>query len=80
MSGVIRAVVFCAIAQVLLLLCLIAHLESAIENTQHRAVELVRVERNRTQLQFSEEREAIHEWASRRIDLRISELGRECKQ
>lgn len=46
-------------------------------NANQRTVELVQAEYNRTQILLSQEREDIHAWVDKRIDLKIHQAMKE---
>jgi len=86
MVAVIRAIVLAAIAQVAILALLIGYLfvhadnmsqvYSAIaeRNAAHYTDETVRDQYNAVQVQLSQEREDLHNWVDRRIDLKLSQI------
>lgn len=86
MVSVVRAIVLSAIAQVALLAMLVGYLfnhtalqyaQIAERNANQRTVELVQADYNQTQILLSQEREDIHEWVDKRIDLKIHQAMKE---
>ncbi|AZC94215.1 hypothetical protein C4K28_1472 [Pseudomonas chlororaphis subsp. piscium] len=92
MVSVVRAIVLSAIAQVALLAILVGYLfnhtndtalqyaQLAERNAELRAAELVRIEHNELQVQFSNERNSMHDYINKRVDLRISQALKEIKK
>ena len=92
MSSVIRAIVFSAIAQVVVFASLVGYLfvhadnmsqmYSAISERNANAYtdEVLRLRYNQLQLERSQERESLHTWIDKRIDLKLSQLPKEHKQ
>lgn len=89
MVSVIRAIVLSAIAQVVLLATLISYLFVHTDGTAqayallteqsaaHYTDEAVRDQYNLLQVERSQEREDIHAWVDKRIDLKISQAMKE---
>lgn len=85
MVVVIRAIVLAAIAQVIILAVLVSYLfihadnmsqvYAAISerNSAHYTDEVVRDQYNGLQLQFQSERDSLHEYIDKRVDLKISQ-------
>ena len=92
MVTVIRAIVLAAIAQVAILALLIGYLfvhadnmsqvYSAIaeRNAAHYTDEVVRAQYNAIQLQFQDERDSLHKFINKRVDLKISQAIKEIKR
>lgn len=86
MVAVIRAIVLAAIAQVAILALLNGYLfvhadnmsqvHSAIaeRNAAHYTDEVIRDQYNRLQVERSQEREDLHTWVDRRVDLKLSQI------
>lgn len=92
MGNVIRAIVLAAIAQVTILALLIGysfvHADNmsqvyaaiAERNSAHYTDTALHDQYNAIQLQFQDERNSMHEFVDKRVDLKISQAIKEIKQ